>query len=150
MESKRDMEKDLSRDVHRAEWTMKEQKLEDDIKTLREQLLLLVSLHSISARLRSLPHHFTVLQDRQRSSPDHRRYSMLEPSALDSEVSRLRQRLLSTEDALRNALEHNQQVDQLVQAMRRHPEKSPVRLGDGWTESRPVTKPVLIDAKLTC
>lgn len=53
---------------------------------------------------------------------------MLEPSALDSEMSRLRQRLLSTEDALRNALEHNQQVDQLVQAMRRHPEKSPVTL----------------------
>lgn len=44
---------------------------------------------------------------------------------------RLRQRLLSTEDALRNALEHNQQVDQLVQAMRRHPEKSPVRLRHG-------------------
>lgn len=52
---------------------------------------------------------------------------MLDPSALDSEVSRLRQRLFSTEDALRNALEHNQQVDQLVQAMRRHPDKSPVR-----------------------
>lgn len=56
---------------------------------------------------------------------------MLEPSALDSEMSRLRQRLLSTEDALRNALEHNQQVDQLVQAMRRHPEKSPVSPRDG-------------------
>lgn len=53
---------------------------------------------------------------------------MLDPSALDSEVSRLRQRLLSTEDALRNALEHNQQVDQLVQAMRRRPDKSPVKL----------------------
>lgn len=59
---------------------------------------------------------------------------MLEPSALDSEMSRLRQRLLSTEDALRNALEHNQQVDQLVQAMRRHPEKSPVRLRDRRTD----------------
>lgn len=52
---------------------------------------------------------------------------MLDPSALDSEVNRLRQRLLSTEDALRNALEHNQQVDQLVQAMRRHPDKSQVK-----------------------
>lgn len=51
---------------------------------------------------------------------------MLDPSALDSEVTRLRQRLLSTEEALRNALEHNQQVDQLVQAMRKNPEKSPV------------------------
>lgn len=52
---------------------------------------------------------------------------MLDPSALDSEVTRLRQRLLSTEEALRNALEHNQQVDQLVQAMRKNPEKSPVK-----------------------
>lgn len=69
-----------------------------------------------------------MLQGRERASPDHRRYSMLEPSALDSEVTRLRQRLLNTEDALRNALEHNQQVDQLVQAMRKHPDKSPVRL----------------------
>ncbi|XP_069572093.1 CAP-Gly domain-containing linker protein 2 isoform X2 [Brachyistius frenatus] len=100
----RDMEKDLNREVHKAEWKVKEQKLQDDIKSLREKLLLL---------------------GRERSSPDHRRYSMLDPSALDSEVTRLRQRLLSTEDALRNALEHNQQVDQLVQAMRRHPEKSP-------------------------
>ncbi|XP_076606271.1 CAP-Gly domain-containing linker protein 2 isoform X2 [Chaetodon auriga] len=100
----RDMEKDLNREVHKAEWRVKEQKLQEDIKTLREKLLLL---------------------GRERSSPDHRRYSMLDPSVLDSEVSRLRQRLLSTEDALRNALEHNQQVDQLVQAMRKHPDKSP-------------------------
>ncbi|AWO99680.1 putative CAP-Gly domain-containing linker protein 2 [Scophthalmus maximus] len=101
----RDMEKDLNREVHKAEWKVKEQKLQDDIKTLREKLLLL---------------------GRERCSPDHRRYSMLDPSALDSEVNRLRQRLLSTEDALRNAMEHNQQVDQLVLAMRKHPEKSPV------------------------
>ncbi|XP_014853606.1 PREDICTED: CAP-Gly domain-containing linker protein 2 isoform X3 [Poecilia mexicana] len=101
----RDVEKDLSREVHKAEWKVKEQKLQDDIKTLREKLLLL---------------------GRERSSPDHRRYSMLDPSALDSEVNRLRQRLLNTEDALRNALEHNQQVDKLVQAMRRHPDKSQV------------------------
>ncbi|XP_042354754.1 CAP-Gly domain-containing linker protein 2 isoform X2 [Plectropomus leopardus] len=101
----RDMEKDLNREVHKAEWKLKEQKLQEDIKTLREKLLLL---------------------GRERSSPDHRRYSMLDPSVLDSEVNRLRQRLLSTEDALRNAMEHNQQVDQLVQAMRRHPDKSPV------------------------
>ncbi|XP_040908211.1 CAP-Gly domain-containing linker protein 2 isoform X2 [Toxotes jaculatrix] len=101
----RDMEKDLNREVRKAEWKVKEQKLQDDIKTLRDKLLLL---------------------GRERSSPDHRRHSMLDPSALDSEVNRLRQRLLSTEDALRNALEHNQQVDQLVQAMRRNPDKSPV------------------------
>uniref|UniRef100_A0A3B3E3G8 CAP-GLY domain containing linker protein 2 n=1 Tax=Oryzias melastigma TaxID=30732 RepID=A0A3B3E3G8_ORYME len=101
----RDMEKDLNREVHKAEWKIKEQKLQDDIKTLREKLLVL---------------------GRERASPDHRRHSMLDPMALDSEVNRLRQRLLNTEDALRNALEHNQQVDQLVQAMRRRPDKSPV------------------------
>uniref|UniRef100_A0A1A7X5W8 CAP-GLY domain containing linker protein 2 n=2 Tax=Iconisemion striatum TaxID=60296 RepID=A0A1A7X5W8_9TELE len=101
----RDVEKDLNREVHKAEWKVKEQKLQDDIKTLREKLLLL---------------------GRERSSPDHRRYSMLDPSALDSEVTRLRQRLLGTEEALRNALEHNQEVDQLVQAMRKRPDKSQV------------------------
>lgn len=36
------MEKDLNREVHKAEWKVKEQKLQDDIKTLREKLLLLV------------------------------------------------------------------------------------------------------------
>lgn len=66
-------------------------------------------------------------QGRERgSSPDHRRYSMLDPSTLDSEVTRLRQRLMSTEEALRGALEHNQEVDQLVQAMRTHPDKTQV------------------------
>lgn len=93
------------RDVCKTEWKVKEQKLQDDIKTLRDKLLLL---------------------GQQRSSPDHRRYSMLEPSALDSEVTRLRQRLLSTEDALRNALEHNQSVDLLVQAMCKKPDKTQV------------------------
>lgn len=38
----RDMEKDLNRDVRKAEWKVKEQKLQDDIKSLREKLLLLV------------------------------------------------------------------------------------------------------------
>uniref|UniRef100_A0A8C7ST54 CAP-GLY domain containing linker protein 2 n=1 Tax=Oncorhynchus mykiss TaxID=8022 RepID=A0A8C7ST54_ONCMY len=100
------LDRDLSREVHKAEWRVKEQKLQDDIKTLRDKLLLL---------------------GRERgSSPDHRRYSMLDPSALDTEVSRLRQRLLSTEEALRGALEHNQEVDQLVQAMRTHPDKTQV------------------------
>ncbi|XP_031663792.1 CAP-Gly domain-containing linker protein 2 isoform X4 [Oncorhynchus kisutch] len=103
------LDRDLSREVHKAEWRVKEQKLQDDIKTLRDKLLLL---------------------GRERgSSPDHRRYSMLDPSALDSEVSHLRQRLLSTEEALRGALEHNQEVDQLVQAMRTHPDKTQVHGG---------------------
>ncbi|XP_036380027.1 CAP-Gly domain-containing linker protein 2 isoform X1 [Megalops cyprinoides] len=97
------LDRDLSREVHKAEWRMKEQKLQEDIQTLREKLLLL---------------------GRERSSPDHRRYSMMDPSASDAEVARLKQRLLNTEDALRNALEHNQRVDQLVQAMRTHPEKT--------------------------
>uniref|UniRef100_A0A4W5MEU1 CAP-Gly domain containing linker protein 2 n=1 Tax=Hucho hucho TaxID=62062 RepID=A0A4W5MEU1_9TELE len=100
------LDRDLSREVHKAEWRVKEQKLQDDIKTLRDKLLLL---------------------GRERgSSPDHRRYSMLDPSALDSEVTRLRQRLLSTEEALRGALEHNQEVDRLVQAMCTHPDKTQV------------------------
>lgn len=50
MESKRhsrDLEKDLSRDLHKAEWKLKEEKLQDDIKTLRQQLLLLVSLLAV-------------------------------------------------------------------------------------------------------
>lgn len=53
---------------------------------------------------------------------------MLEASGMDAEVARLRQRLLSTEEALRDALEHNQEVDQLVQAMRTRPDKSQVKL----------------------
>ncbi|MBN3326003.1 CLIP2 protein, partial [Atractosteus spatula] len=97
------LDRDLSREVHKAEWRLKEQKLQEDIKGLREKLLLL---------------------DREKSSPDHRRYSMIDPSATDTELSRLQQRLLSTEDALRNALEHNQQVDKLVEAMRTRPDKT--------------------------
>ncbi|XP_076130238.1 CAP-Gly domain-containing linker protein 2 isoform X3 [Alosa pseudoharengus] len=96
------VDRDLSREVHKAEWKVKEQKLQDDIKTLREKLLLL---------------------GREKASPDHRRYSMMDPSQSETEVARLRQRLLSTEDALRNALDHNQQVDQLVEAMRTRPDK---------------------------
>ncbi|XP_064834982.1 CAP-Gly domain-containing linker protein 2-like isoform X5 [Oncorhynchus masou masou] len=103
------LDRDLSREVHKAEWRVKEQKLQDDIKTLRDKLLLL---------------------GRERGSPpDHRRYSMLDPSTLDSEVTLLRQRLMSTEEALRGVLEHNQEVDQLVQAMRTHPDKSEVHGG---------------------
>ncbi|XP_063060086.1 CAP-Gly domain-containing linker protein 2 isoform X2 [Engraulis encrasicolus] len=97
------VDRDLSREVHKAEWKMKEQKLQDDIRTLREKLLLL---------------------GREKPSPDHRRYSMMDPSASETEVARLRQRLLSTEDALRTALEHNQEVDQLVESLRTRPDKA--------------------------
>uniref|UniRef100_A0A8B9HLI0 CAP-GLY domain containing linker protein 2 n=1 Tax=Astyanax mexicanus TaxID=7994 RepID=A0A8B9HLI0_ASTMX len=110
------VDRDLSREVHKAEWKMKEQKLQDDIKTLREKLLLL---------------------GREKSSPDHRRYSMMEPSTTDTEVTRLRHRLLSTEEALRTALEHNQEVDQLVQAMCMRPDKSQKRLTNGIQHQTP-------------
>lgn len=45
------MEKDLSREVHKAEWKVKEQKLQDDIKTLRDKLLLLVRREEIIVQL---------------------------------------------------------------------------------------------------
>lgn len=38
------LDRDLSREVHKAEWRVKETKLQDDIKTLRDKLLLLVRL----------------------------------------------------------------------------------------------------------
>lgn len=47
----RDMEKDLNRDMSKAEWRVKEQKLQDDIKTLREKLLLLVRRRFFSVLL---------------------------------------------------------------------------------------------------
>ncbi|XP_028662959.1 CAP-Gly domain-containing linker protein 2 isoform X1 [Erpetoichthys calabaricus] len=93
------LDRDLSREVHKADWRLKEQKLQDDIKRLREKL------HQL---------------DREKSVPDHRRYSMIDSTASETEVLRLQQRLLSTEDALWNALDHNQQVDKLVEAMRNH------------------------------
>lgn len=53
----RDMEKDLNRDVRKAEWKVKEQKLQDDIKTLREKLLVLVSLRRLEA---TCTHHLVL------------------------------------------------------------------------------------------
>ncbi|XP_041092509.1 CAP-Gly domain-containing linker protein 2 isoform X1 [Polyodon spathula] len=97
------LNRDLGREVHRADWRQKEQILQEDIKVLREKLILL---------------------GREKSVPDQRRYSMLDPAASETEVLRLQQRLLSTEEALRSALEHNQQVDKLVEAMRTRPEKT--------------------------
>lgn len=47
----RDLEKDLTRDIRKAEWRVKEQKLQDDIKSLREKLLLLVMAISIHVLL---------------------------------------------------------------------------------------------------
>lgn len=51
----RDMEKDLNQEVHKAEWKVKEQKLQDDIKTLREKLLLLVRTENISTSETRIP-----------------------------------------------------------------------------------------------
>ncbi|XP_074045476.1 CAP-Gly domain-containing linker protein 2 isoform X1 [Macrotis lagotis] len=95
-------ERDLSREVHKAEWRLKEQKLKDDIKGLREKLVVL---------------------DKERSASDQRRYSLIDPSS-ESEVLRLQHRLVSTEDVLRSALEQGQQMEKLMEAMRSSPEKS--------------------------
>ncbi|OWK11543.1 CLIP2, partial [Cervus elaphus hippelaphus] len=73
-------ERDLSREVHKAEWRIKEQKLKDDIRGLREKLTGL--------------------------------------------LLRLQHQLISTEDALRDALDQAQQVERLVEAMRSCPDKS--------------------------
>ncbi|XP_054857908.1 CAP-Gly domain-containing linker protein 2 [Eublepharis macularius] len=95
-------ERDLSREVHKAEWRLKEQKLKDDIKGLREKLIIL---------------------DKEKSVTDQRRYSLIDPSS-ESEVLRLQHRLVTTEDVLRNALEQGQQMEKLMEAMRTCPEKT--------------------------
>ncbi|XP_053131195.1 CAP-Gly domain-containing linker protein 2 isoform X2 [Hemicordylus capensis] len=95
-------ERDLSREVHKAEWRMKEQKLKDDIKGLREKLIIL---------------------DKEKVGTDQRRYSLIDPPS-ESEVLRLQHRLVSTEDVLRNALEQGQQMEKLMEAMRTCSEKT--------------------------
>uniref|UniRef100_A0A803TA91 CAP-Gly domain containing linker protein 2 n=1 Tax=Anolis carolinensis TaxID=28377 RepID=A0A803TA91_ANOCA len=95
-------ERDLSREVHKAEWRLKEQKLKDDIKGLREKLIVL---------------------DKDKAVTDQRRYSLIDPSS-ESEVLRLQHRLVSTEDVLRNALEQGQQMEKLMEAMRSCSEKA--------------------------
>ncbi|XP_063002778.1 CAP-Gly domain-containing linker protein 2 isoform X2 [Elgaria multicarinata webbii] len=95
-------ERDLSREVHKAEWRMKEQKLKDDIQELREKLVVL---------------------DKEKAVTDQRRYSLIDPSS-ESEVLRLQHRLVSTEDVLRNALDQGQQMEKLVEAMRSCSEKA--------------------------
>ncbi|XP_029817234.1 CAP-Gly domain-containing linker protein 2 isoform X3 [Manacus vitellinus] len=95
-------ERDLSREVHKAEWRLKEQKLKDDIKGLREKLVVL---------------------DKEKSVTDQRRFSLIDPSS-ESEVIRLQHRLVSTEDVLRNALEQGHQMEKLMEAMRLSSEKT--------------------------
>uniref|UniRef100_A0A8C6VQZ1 CAP-Gly domain containing linker protein 2 n=1 Tax=Naja naja TaxID=35670 RepID=A0A8C6VQZ1_NAJNA len=95
-------ERDLSREVHKAEWRLKEQKLKDDIKGLREKLSIL---------------------DKEKAVTDQRRYSLIDPSS-ETEILRLQHRLVSTEDVLRNALEQGQQMEKLMEAMRNCSEKA--------------------------
>ncbi|XP_023393261.1 CAP-Gly domain-containing linker protein 2 [Pteropus vampyrus] len=101
-------ERDLSREVHKAEWRIKEQKLKDDIRGLREKLTGL---------------------DREKSLSDQRRYSLIDPSA--PELLRLQHQLMSTEDALRDALDQAQQVEKLMEAMRSCPDKCPAITNSG-------------------
>ncbi|XP_078404553.1 CAP-Gly domain-containing linker protein 2 [Cetorhinus maximus] len=90
-------EKDLSREVHKAEWRMKEQKLQEDIKVLREKLYVLGT---------------------EKYKPDQkRRPASLQDTETDTEISKLQQRLVNTEEALRSALEQNQQMERLMEAM---------------------------------
>ncbi|KAM3933804.1 CAP-Gly domain-containing linker protein 2 isoform 2-T3 [Leptodactylus fuscus] len=102
-------EKDLSREVHKADWRSKEQKLKEEIKALREKLMVL---------------------DKEKSGADQRRFSLIDP-ATESEVLRLQQRLGSTEDALRIALEQGQQMEKLMEAMRSSAEKLQVTGNSG-------------------
>ncbi|KAM4820683.1 CAP-Gly domain-containing linker protein 2 isoform 1-T2 [Thomomys bottae] len=89
-------ERDLSREVHKAEWRIKEQKLKDDIRGLREELSGL---------------------DKDRGLAEQRRFSLLDPAS-SPELLRLQHQLLSTEEALRDALELGRQVEKLVEALR--------------------------------
>ncbi|XP_059829044.1 CAP-Gly domain-containing linker protein 2 isoform X3 [Hypanus sabinus] len=90
-------EKDLSREVHKAEWRLKEQKLQEDIKVLREKLYVLGT---------------------EKYKPDQKRRPVsLQDTEADAEISKLQQRLVNTEEALRSALEQNQQMEKLMQAM---------------------------------
>nr|XP_023411790.1 CAP-Gly domain-containing linker protein 2 isoform X6 [Loxodonta africana] len=95
-------ERDLSREVHKAEWRIKEQKLKDDIRDLHEKLTGL---------------------DREKSLTEQRRYSLIDPSTAP-ELLRLQHQLISTENALRDALDQAQQVEKLMEAMRSCPDKS--------------------------
>ncbi|KAK2117340.1 CAP-Gly domain-containing linker protein 2 [Saguinus oedipus] len=100
-------ERDLSREVYKAEWRIKEQKLKDDIRGLREKLTGL---------------------DKEKSLSDQRRYSLIDPSSTP-ELLRLQHQLMSTEDALRDALDQAQQVEKLMEAMRSCPDKAQVSRG---------------------
>ncbi|KAE8625091.1 hypothetical protein XENTR_v10006154 [Xenopus tropicalis] len=97
-------EKDLSREVHKADWRSKEQKLKEEIKILRDKLIIV---------------------DKEKPGSEQRRYSLIDPTT-ESEVLRLQHRLISTEDALRVALDQGQQMEKLIEAMRICADKSQI------------------------
>ncbi|XP_035313064.1 CAP-Gly domain-containing linker protein 2 isoform X1 [Cricetulus griseus] len=102
-------ERDLSREVHKAEWRIKEQKLKDDIRGLREKLTGL---------------------DKEKSLSEQRRYSLIDPASAP-ELLRLQHQLVSTEDALRDALDQAQQVERLVEALRGCSDRTPTISNSG-------------------
>ncbi|XP_041438207.1 CAP-Gly domain-containing linker protein 2 isoform X2 [Xenopus laevis] len=102
-------EKDLSREVHKADWRSKEQKLKEEIKILRDKLIIV---------------------DKEKPGSEQRRYSLIDPTT-ESEVLRLQHRLISTEDVLRVALDQGQQVEILMEAMRISADKSQITENSG-------------------
>lgn len=70
------------------------------------------------------------VQDKEKSLVDQRRYSLIDPASAP-ELQRLQRQLMSTEDALRDALDQAQQVEKLMEAMRSCPDKSQVSPGPG-------------------
>ncbi|XP_038615401.1 CAP-Gly domain-containing linker protein 2 isoform X1 [Tachyglossus aculeatus] len=89
-----------------AEWRLEEQELKDDIRGLREKLLLLL-----------LNKEKPALEPVCASSPE------LSP---ELELQRLRQRLAGTEGVLRSVLEQGQHVERLLEAALCSPERGRV------------------------
>lgn len=56
-------------------------------------------------------------QDKEKSLSEQRRYSLIDPAS-PPELLKLQHQLVSTEDALRDALDQAQQVEKLVEALR--------------------------------
>ncbi|KAB0395908.1 hypothetical protein E2I00_000327, partial [Balaenoptera physalus] len=77
----------------------------------------------ISQELLRKERSLNELRDKEKSLSDQRRYSLIEPSS-SPELLRLQHQLMSTEDALRDALDQAQQVERLMEAMRSCPDKS--------------------------
>ncbi|MGH0138106.1 UNVERIFIED_CONTAM: hypothetical protein FKN15_001421 [Acipenser sinensis] len=107
-------------DISEEKMKMK-QNMEDILEKLTKREK---EVSTMSSQIDALKSQVAVMdKGREKSVPEQRRFSMMDPAASETELLRLQQRLLSTEEALRSALEHNQQVDKLVEAMRTCPEK---------------------------